>query len=138
MKDEQGFSENLWLDVLENGQGRQMKLLAAFTYTDKDGMRHTAPRDMVFDGGSIPRFFWRVIGSPYTGRARRAYPIHDLECGLARSAPTLSERWAMRKGADKLLHEMCVFLGVAWWRCAAIYRGVRIGAVSVMKKPANP
>ena len=133
MKDAQGFSEPFAVEFIQNGKGRKAKLQEALTYTDADGMHHTAPKGLIFDGGSIPRFFWQPIGSPYTGRARMAYPIHDFECAVARTAYTASERWAMRKDADKLLHEMCLFLGVSRWRSAAIYRGVRIGALSVIR-----
>ena len=34
------------------------------------------------DGASIPRFFWRFIGSPFIGRYRRASVIHDVHCNL--------------------------------------------------------
>ena len=138
MKDVQGFSENLWTSQLDDG--RTMRMLANFCYTSAPpGLeRNCILRDEIYNGGSIPRPLWPLIGSPYTGLARSAFPIHDKMCGDARKLPTFKERWAARLHADKILYEMCRFLGVAWWRCAAIYRGVRIGAVSVMKKAANP
>jgi hypothetical protein len=36
-----------------------------------------APEGMITDGASIPRLFWRLIGSPFTGKYRRAAIIHD-------------------------------------------------------------
>ncbi len=36
-----------------------------------------APKGLATDGASIPRFFWRAVGSPFTGKYRRAAIFHD-------------------------------------------------------------
>ena len=48
-----------------------MILLEDVSFTSK-GKIWTAPAGSVIDGASIPRFFWRVIGSPFIGYYRRA------------------------------------------------------------------
>jgi hypothetical protein len=133
MKDTQGFSENLWTSQLDDG--RNMQMLANFCYTSADGEHNCIIRDDLYNGGSIPRPLWPLIGSPYTGKARKAFPIHDKMCADAAKLPTFKQRWVARLHADKILYEMCRFLGIRWTKCAALYSGVRIGALSVLKRP---
>jgi hypothetical protein len=60
--------------------GRSMRLLAPFTYTDPNGAVWEAPAGAVVDGASIPRFAWSVTGGPFTGKYRNASVIHDVTC----------------------------------------------------------
>ena len=60
--------------------GRKMKLLGTVYYVDSNGATWVAHRNDVVDGASIPRFFWRLIGSPFVGKFRRASVIHDVYC----------------------------------------------------------
>ena len=57
--------------------GKHMYLTQAFGYVDKTGKTWCAEKGTRIDGASIPRAFWRVIGSPYTGKYRRASVLHD-------------------------------------------------------------
>ena len=124
---QQGFTSPYAVQFADNE--RDAVLLEAFTYTDSLGIAHTAPEGFTFDGGSIPRAFWTLIGSPYTGKARRAYPIHDWDCAQARLL-TGRMRWLARAAADLCLLEMCQHLGVSRWRRVAVYAGVRVFAVA--------
>jgi len=60
--------------------GRDMTLTAAFAYVDARHRRWEAPAGAVVDGASIPRAFWTLVGSPFTGRYRRAAVVHDVAC----------------------------------------------------------
>ena len=71
-----------WLD-----DGRSMKLNMPVTFIDHRHCRWIAPAGSVIDGASIPRFFWRFIGGPFSGRYRRASVIHDVYC-VTRSMPS--------------------------------------------------
>jgi hypothetical protein len=62
-----------WLD-----DGREMRLVEDFAYVDPSGVRWDAPAGSVVDGASIPRPFWSVVGSPFTGRYRTASVLHDV------------------------------------------------------------
>ena len=42
------------------------------------------PAGFVTDGGSIPRFFWRICGHPMQAPQVRAYVRHDWEYAVAR------------------------------------------------------
>jgi hypothetical protein len=59
---------------------REMLLLEDFHYEDDNGFIWTARTGDVVDGASIPRVFWKVIGSPLIGKYRRSSVIHDVLC----------------------------------------------------------
>jgi len=85
-----------------------------------------APAGMRTDGASIPRFFWRIIGPPMTGRYRQAAVIHD-------AAYTGVLKWRVggaaveydRKTADALFLKLMEALGVSWWRRGLMHAAVR-------------
>jgi hypothetical protein len=60
--------------------GRRMRLLENFGYTDPTGKLWVAPADSVVDGASIPQPFWSVIGGPFSGPYRNASVVHDIAC----------------------------------------------------------
>lgn len=60
--------------------GREMQLCEPFEFVAANGQRWRAPAGVIVDGASIPRFFWRFIGSPFCGRYRRASVLHDVYC----------------------------------------------------------
>ena len=128
----QGFSGSPKIQLLPDG--RRAKLLEEFSYRDALGDKHIAHRGFIFDGGSIPRFFWRIIGSPFTGVARAAYVIHDVDCmralDIARDVDKEMGK-AFRLKADLLFLEMLTHLGVSWWRRRAMYRAVRLHGIWV-------
>lgn len=74
------------------------------------------PRGFVTDGGSIPRFFWRVIGSPMEAATCGPYIRHDwrYQTGLM-----------SRADADDALYEELREAGVGYARAKAIYLAVR-------------
>lgn len=59
---------------------REMELVEKFIFIDGNGIQWIAPKGSIVDGASIPRFCWRIIGSPFVGRYRRASVIHDVFC----------------------------------------------------------
>jgi hypothetical protein len=60
--------------------GRRMRLLENFGYTDPTGKLWIAPANSVVDGASIPKPFWSVIGGPFAGQYRDASVVHDIAC----------------------------------------------------------
>jgi len=66
-----------------------MILMEDFSYQRKDGKIYTARQGMIFDGATIPRWVWTLVGSPYTGPQRKPAIIHDQICldGHAGIAP---------------------------------------------------
>ena len=99
-------------------------------YIDRRSRRHTAHRGEITDGGSIPRFFWRVAGPPFQSPLLPAYIIHDHYCTRAAD---LKKDWPaeyhqLRLEGDELLREMAEVLGASRIKCWYLYRAVRIGA----------
>lgn len=115
-----------------NGNHRDMTLLTEFTFIDPRGGRWVAPEGSVIDGASIPRFFWRLLGSPYTGKHRRASVIHDVAC-----------KEAVRPWPDihRAFREACILAGmwkpkawVLWFAISLCGPGSTIGGVLAVAK----
>lgn len=77
------FSGNVvaqWRDA-----DRTMQLTQDFSFVEDSGKRWDVPSGTVVDGASIPRVFWTIVGSPFTGNYRKASVIHDYFCeGMSR------------------------------------------------------
>ena len=106
--------------------GSVFELAYDFVVRIGDGTTLTAPKGMPTDGASIPRFFWRLIGPPMTGRYRQAAVIHD-------AGYTGDLQWRIdgalreydRKAVDALFLRLMKALGVPWWRRRLMYLAVR-------------
>lgn len=61
---------------------QEAKLLEDFVYVDPNGSPWLAPKDTKINGASIPREFWSLIGSPFSGKYFNASIVHDSECVL--------------------------------------------------------
>jgi hypothetical protein len=72
------YNNTVKVEWLENG--REMILLEGVGFYDKKHTLWHAPEGSIIDGASIPRFFWRAIGSPFVGKYRRASVMHDVYC----------------------------------------------------------
>ena len=73
------FINTVKVEWIKN-EKRKMKLLEDFIFIDSKGLEWRAKKDDIIDGASIPRFFWRVIGSPFVGFYREPSVIHDVYC----------------------------------------------------------
>ena len=58
---------------------RRVRLNADYCYTDLKGRRHTAKTGLISDGGTIPRFLWRLI-PPYASDYLPGFLLHDQFC----------------------------------------------------------
>jgi hypothetical protein len=73
------------LKLLPNG--KDMEVIELFGFVDSSGARWEVPKGTVVDGASIPRALWSIVGSPFTGKYRKASVIHDYFC------ETMSRPW---------------------------------------------
>lgn len=69
--------------------GRYMELLEELRFTDSRGKTWTARKGERFNGASIPKPLWSVVGGPYEGAYRDAAVIHDIAC----EKPPLPSTW---------------------------------------------
>jgi hypothetical protein len=117
-----GDPQTLWLTENEIPD-RKMQMLADFSFTDPAGVVWLTPKDYVVDGASIPRAFWTLVGSPYTGDYRRASIVHDKACDHASGNTS-----ACRK-AHRMFYHACRAGGCSIPEATLLYIGVRIGDV---------
>ena len=95
--------------------GRSALVLSEFWFVDPYGVRWVAPTGAVVNGASFPRFLW-WIGSPFTGKYRRAAVLHDI---------AYDHQQSTRAEADLMKLQAMDHDGVAAWKRAAIYAAVR-------------
>ena len=77
------------------------------------------PEGTSWDGATIPRICWSVIGHPLQREFRFASLFHDRAC---ERAVTLEQR-AM---GDAIFRELLRQAGVCWWRRTAMWLAVRV------------
>ena len=109
----QGFSGLVQVEWLEDP--RKMKLEKDLVYVDANGVEWTAPFGSIIDGASIPKFFWRFIGSPFIGHYRRASVIHDVYCD-SKSRPA--------QMVHDCFKEMMLFDGVKKFKAWKMFQAV--------------
>jgi hypothetical protein len=61
---------------------RDMILTEDFIYIDAHLKKWIVPKGHKVNGASIPRLFWTLVGSPYTGEYRYASVVHDYFCDV--------------------------------------------------------
>ena len=101
------------------------KTLSSLSYTTKKGIEHLVPKGFVTDGASIPKLFWSVVGSPFTGLYCPAALIDDYFYYTKSTS-----RWY----ADKIFLECMKDLGVSKWKRVSMWFAVRIGAGRIWKR----
>lgn len=114
----EGFDNTVKVEWLENDP-RLMRLLEPLAFTDARGIIWPVDRGDIIDGASIPRFCWRIVGSPFIGMYRRASVIHDIYCGLK------TRPWQQ---VHQCFYEMMLFDGVPRLKADLMYKFVhRLG-----------
>ena len=104
---------------------REVKLLGDVIYTLPGGRQILIKKGFVFDGASIPRFFWRIIGHPLDHEFIRAVLLHD---GLY-----AAELLAQALADTAFLEFMKYYDDIGWLKRNAMHKAVRIGGGSVWK-----
>lgn len=90
------------------------------TYRKRGEYKHKVfkiPKDWVFDGASIPKIFWGVIGKPTFKKFRIPAMVHDYLYG---------ERWH-REMADAAFRDLLEDENVWTPRATIMWAAVRIG-----------
>jgi len=103
-----------WLD----NNDRRMCLMEDLRYTDPSGKVWDAPAGSIIDGASIPKFLWRILGSPFVGRYRRSSVIHDVQC---------EEKEYSSKEVHRMFYDGMLTDSVPRWKARLMYWGVKLG-----------
>jgi hypothetical protein len=82
-----------------------------------DGYEITVKAGLKFDGASIPRIMWSVVGSPFTGGYTKAALVHD---GLYMSESIKRAR------ADIIFLDLMEQSCVGWFKRSVMYSAVRL------------
>jgi len=108
----------LWTGEYQIGEYTtyQFKTLSALSYRTKAGIIINVPKGFVTDGASIPRACWSIIGSPFTGKYKRAAMVHDW---------LYHELTTTRIYADRIFLEIMQERKVSLWKRLSMYRAVR-------------
>lgn len=113
--DKEQFSgpiKTLWCD---DGTD-DMIILENCYFLDSKGILWTASEGRRINGASIPRIFWIIVGSPYTGNARRAAAFHD--CGY-------EDQYHTREETDLMFLDAMLADGMDEHLAAIMYNAVR-------------
>jgi len=111
------FDNSVKVEWLEDNS-RNMRLLESVCFIDSEGRPWVARAGSVVDGASIPRFFWRFIGSPFVGKYRRPSVIHDVYC-VSKDKP--------HREVHEMFYEAMLAEGVPKAKARAMYWAVRLG-----------
>lgn len=95
---------------------RTSRLLSPFAYFRPDRSHWPVPVGAFFDGASIPRVFWTLIGSPYVGAYRKAAIVHDHYCVVK------ARRW---QDTHRMFYEAMRCDGVGKSKAGVMYYAVR-------------
>lgn len=102
------------------GEDRRMRLHPEtdLVFVRCTGERIEAQPMLEFDGASIPVWAWPLVGSPFTGKYRKAAVIHDTLCW---------QRFRSSREAHRIFYEMTRALGVGRIRARLMYWALLIG-----------
>ena len=78
------------------------------------------PRGYIFDGASIPRCLWSLIGSPFEPDLMQAACVHDWYCEHTTGC------YQSRVIGDAVFFYLLTRAGVPRWRRVLMYLGVRL------------
>jgi len=109
--------------------GRDMILTQPFEYIAPDGRRWPVPTGTKVDGASIPRFFWTVIGGPFSGEYRNASVVHDFYCQV-RTRPY--------RDVHRVLYDAMMASGVTESKGWLMYQAVDQFGPSLFYSPERP
>lgn len=103
-----------------DGGGPDIDILKAnFSFLDKTGKTWTARAGLGWDGASIPRVCWSLIGAPKNGCHRLASIVHD-EYYKRREAHQES-----RQAVDEMFYQACRAKGVGRAKAGVMYYALR-------------
>jgi hypothetical protein len=112
--------------MFEPAGPNKMRLTATLheTVSDLQGVRHnvTIEPGYEFDGASIPRIAWAVIGAPFEPDYCLAACVHDWYCEQS----TLSKDYQSRVIGDAVFFALLSRAGVPRWRRVLMYLAVRL------------
>ena len=114
--------------------GREWMVLENYIYK-RGSLAIVVPEGFVYDGASIPRIFWRLIGPPMAGKYAHAALLHDYLYVYRGYKVHHGRRVAItRQQADDFMLTVMVEDDVDWWRRNVMHKAVRTAGGRVWNK----
>jgi len=115
---------NIPYPIAINISDRERQIQEDYLCDLPNGVILTINRGFIYDGASIPRLFWSLIGSPFTGTHQRAALIHD--------ALYAAELYS-RETCDWIFLQIMQYHGCNWLKRNLMWSAVKIFGRSVWK-----
>ena len=93
------------------------KLAESYIYRDI-----TVPKDFVYDGASVPRMLWSIIGLRPDGLIRAAATVHDW---LYSTSGVTGSRSYTRAESDMIFYDLMVLAEISEGKCKVAYWAVK-------------
>jgi hypothetical protein len=81
-----------------------------------DAQVMTIPKGFISDGASIPKAFWKIIGTPFSPSFIEAAIVHDF----------LISKQYNAKHSDQMFYDMLVYTGVSIVKARVMYIAIRL------------
>ena len=101
--------------------GDQVYMLLEDLVYDGSKFKITVKKGFDFDAISIPKIFWTLVDSPFTGRAVRSATVHDA---------LYASQILPKSECDKIFLEAMKDDGVSYIKRNAMYMAVKVGGAS--------
>ena len=101
--------------------GDQVYILLEDLVYDGSKFKITVKKGFDFDAISIPKVFWTLVDSPFTGRAVRGAAVHDA---------LYASQILPKSECDKIFLEAMTEDGVSYAKRNAMYMAVKFGGSS--------
>lgn len=118
------MAEFIGIYQIEEVDPYSVKTLQDIIYIANNGDIVLVPVGFVTDGASIPKIFWSIIGSPFTGKYKKPALIHDY---------LYATHLTSRKRADSIFIEGMKYLGVSRVKRVLMWLAVKIGGGFIWK-----
>ena len=119
------------LKALKNG--REWELQKQYSVLLTPGVYSRIEAGFIFNGASIPRLVWPLIGSPMTGKYVRAALVHDDAYENKRVFIGGQPIPIFRRSADDTMLMLMKRDEVWRWRRNTIYLAIRVGGQHAWK-----
>lgn len=113
-------SKRIFKKAYKHPEGKKLefrRLSEDFSFV-VDGTCFVIKKGFWWDGASIPKIFWSVIGDPWEADIAPGALIHDILYGT---------QYYNRKKTDQILYEVNKINGMNSVKNYAVYNGVRMG-----------
>lgn len=104
------------------------ELAKDYTFLNREGQTEVVPRGFVFDGASVPSFFWAFVGEPFNAGVLPSALIHDWRYKNAREVENKAVRANLMKNADEEFYVNLRKSGLRKVVAGVFFAGVRVYA----------